>query len=86
MSKPLESHLVAAKSVLRYLCGTSDYGILYTNTFDVTLSSFSDSDWAANLDDRRSITCYAFSIGSRVIEWTTKNQSIVALSSTEAEY
>ena len=40
MSKPLESHWVAAKSVLRYLSGTSNYGILYTNTSDVILTVF----------------------------------------------
>ena len=51
MSKPLESHWVAAKSVLRYLCGTSNYGILYTDSVDVTLAGFLDSDWAGNLDD-----------------------------------
>ena len=86
MYKPLESHWAVAKSVLRYLCGTSNYGILYTDTSDVTLAGFSDSDWAGNLDDRRSIIGYAFSIGSRVIAWSSKKQSIVALSSCEAEY
>ena len=51
MSKPLESHWVAAKSVLRYLSGTSNYGILYTDTSDITLLGFSNSDWVGNLDD-----------------------------------
>ena len=72
--------------MLRYLSGTSNYGILYTDTSDVTLAGFSDSDWAGNLDDRRSITGYAFSIGSGVIAWSSKKQSTVALSSCEAEY
>eukprot|EP00253_Pinus_taeda_P010841 PITA_10841 len=67
MSKLLESHWVAAKSVLRYLCGTVNYGILYTDASDVNLAGFSDSDWVGNLDDRKSITGYAFSIGSGVI-------------------
>eukprot|EP00253_Pinus_taeda_P008596 PITA_08596 len=53
---------------------------------DVTLVGYSDSDWAGNLDDRRSITGYAFSIGSGVISWCSKKQSTVALSSCEAEY
>lgn len=83
MAKPLESHWNAAKRVLRYLCGTVHFGILYT---DVTLAGFSDSDWAGNLDDRRSITGYAFNIGSGVIAWSSKKQSTVALSSCEAEY
>ena len=72
--------------MLRYLCGTSDYGILYTDTSDVTLAGFLDSDCACNLDDRRSIIGYAFNIGSGVITWSRKKQSIVALSSAKAEY
>jgi len=86
MSKSLESHWVAAKSVLRYLCGTVNYGILYIDASDVILAGFLDSDWEGNLDDRRSITGYAFSIGSGVIASSNKKQSSVALSSCEAEY
>ena len=72
--------------MLRYLCGTVHFGILYTDVSNVTLAGFSDSDWAGNLDDRRSITGYAFNIGSAVIAWSSKKQSTVALSSCEAEY
>ena len=86
MSKPLESHWVAAKSVLRYLSGTSNYDILYNDTSNVILAGFLDSNWAGNLDDRRSITGYAFNIGSEVIAWSSKKQSTIALSSCEAEY
>eukprot|EP00253_Pinus_taeda_P007893 PITA_07893 len=50
------------------------------------LESFLDSDCAGNLDDRRSITGYAFNIGSGVTAWSSKKQSTVALSSCEAEY
>eukprot|EP00253_Pinus_taeda_P008987 PITA_08987 len=71
MAKPLESHWNAAKSVLRF--------------FRLRLG-FSDSDWAGNLVDRRSITGYAFNIGFGVIAWSSKKQSTVALSSCEAEY
>ena len=40
MSKPLESHWVTTKSVLRYLHDTNNYGILYTDTYDVILVGF----------------------------------------------
>lgn len=86
MSRPLDSHWNAAKCVLRYLSGTCNYGILYTDSSDVTLAGYSDSDWAGNLDDRRSITGYAFSIGSGVISWCSKKKSTVALSLCEGEY
>eukprot|EP00253_Pinus_taeda_P016145 PITA_16145 len=45
-----------------------------------------DSDWAGNVDDHRSITGYAFSLGSRVITWSSKKQNTVSLSLAEVEY
>eukprot|EP00253_Pinus_taeda_P006339 PITA_06339 len=50
------------------------------------LVGFSNFDWESNLDDQRSITGYAFNIGSGIITWSSKKQSTVALSSCEAEY
>eukprot|EP00253_Pinus_taeda_P021356 PITA_21356 len=47
---------------------------------------YTNSDWAGNLDDRRSITGYAFNIVSGVISWCSKRQHTVALYSVEAEY
>eukprot|EP00253_Pinus_taeda_P026988 PITA_26988 len=47
---------------------------------------YSNSDWDGNLDDRRSITCYDFSIGSGVISLSNKKQSTLSLSSIEEEY
>eukprot|EP00253_Pinus_taeda_P028116 PITA_28116 len=57
-----------------------DYGQTFLS------QSFSDSDWAGNVDDRRSITSYAFSIGSGVITWSSKKQNTISLSSVEVEY
>jgi hypothetical protein len=42
MAKPLESHWNAAKAILRYLKGTLDYGIKYTDASDVELIGYSD--------------------------------------------
>jgi hypothetical protein len=53
MAKPQESHWNAAKAVLRYLKGTLDYGIKYIDASDIELTSYSDFDWASNLDDRK---------------------------------
>ena len=86
MVKPLERHWNATKAILSYLKGTLDYGIKYTDAFDVELTGYSDSDWAGNPDDRRSTTGYAFGIGSGVVSWSSKKQLTVSLSSTEAEY
>eukprot|EP00253_Pinus_taeda_P006942 PITA_06942 len=59
---------------------------VYQNLKLSSVDGFLDSDWAGNLDDRRSIIGYAFNIGSGVIAWSSKKQSTIALSSCEAEY
>jgi hypothetical protein len=73
MVKPLEIHWNAEKVVLRYLKGTLDYGIKYIDASDVELTGYSDSDWAGNLDDRRSTTRYVFGIGSGLFHGAVKN-------------
>ncbi|MCO5556773.1 hypothetical protein L7F22_010325 [Adiantum nelumboides] len=85
-NKPHENHRHAGKRVLRYIAGTLDYGITYTRGGDSTLVGFCDSDWAGDIDGRRSVIGYCFSLGSGVISWISKKQPTVALSSTEAEY
>ncbi|MCO5563526.1 hypothetical protein L7F22_017170 [Adiantum nelumboides] len=81
-----EQLIFAGKRVLRYIAGTLDYGITYTRGGYSTLVGFCDSDWARDIDGRRSMTGYCFSLGSGVISWISKKQPTVALSSTEAEY
>eukprot|EP00253_Pinus_taeda_P024360 PITA_24360 len=86
MSAPKADHWIAAKRVLRYVHGTSDYGLLYTRSSDPILSGYTDSDWAGSVDDRKSTAGYVFSLGSGAVTWTSKKQQAVTLSSTEAEY
>lgn len=86
LTKPHESHWIATKRVLRYLNRTINFGIEYTNACSVELTGHSNSDWARNPYDMKSTTGYIFDIGSRAISWSSKKQSTVSLSSTEAEY
>ena len=47
---------------------------------------YSDSDWAGDLNDRKSTSGYVFTVGGGAISWKSKKQSCVALSTAEAEY
>ena len=86
MSNPTETHLQAAKRILRYLKGTSDYGIMYKRSSSTDLIAYTDSDYAGDSDDRRSTSGYVFLLGSGAISWASKKQPIVTLSTTEAEF
>ena len=81
-----QMHWVVAKHVLRYLCGTIGYGLRYTSSSDLTLVSYSDSNWAGSVDDRKSTSGCCFSLGSAMVSWFSRKQSTVALSTVEAEY
>jgi hypothetical protein len=86
MEKPTELHLAAAKRVIRYLQGSLHYGILYANNSECVLHGWSDSDYAGDLDDRKSTTGYVFMYGNGAVSWSSKKQAIVTLSTTEAEF
>jgi hypothetical protein len=87
-SNPGPEHWSACKRVLRYLSGTRNYGLVYGKTDEDAIIStgYSDADYAANPDDRKSISGYAFMLGGAVYAWSSKKQTTVATSSTEAEY
>jgi transposase InsO family protein len=89
-SNPDSSHFAALKRLFRYLRGTSHYSITYKGMGDKSsqpqLLGYSDSDWANDRDDRRSVTGYAFLLSGGAISWSSKKQHTTAQSSTEAEY
>ena len=86
MAKPMDLHLQVAKRALRYLKGTVNYGIHYKKGEDGKLLAFTDSDYAGDMDDRKSTSGYVFMMGSSAVSWCSKKQPIVTLSTTEAEF
>lgn len=85
MVNPNRDHWSAVKRIFRYLKGTSDVGLIFVVIKSV-VTGYSDSDYAADLDLRRSLTGYVFTLGNAVVSWKATLQSSVALSTTEAEY
>eukprot|EP00253_Pinus_taeda_P025960 PITA_25960 len=63
MQEPRENHWNAAKSVLRYIQGTQDFGLLYTKTKVFVLGGYSDADFARSIDDRASTSGYLMNMG-----------------------
>ena len=86
MSKPYSDHMAAAKRVLRYVKGTTDYGLVYKSDKESRVIGFCDSNYAGDQDDRKSTSGYIFFFGSNPIAWNCSKQKVVALSSCEAEY
>jgi hypothetical protein len=85
MAKPAVSHWQAALTVLRYVAGTANFGIIY-KPGDSTLVGYADADYAGDIDTRRSTTGYVYILNGGVISWSSRLQATVAVSTAEAEY
>ncbi|GJR51804.1 putative ribonuclease H-like domain-containing protein [Tanacetum coccineum] len=83
---PKMSHLHAVKRIFRYLKGQPKLGLWYPRDSPFDLEAFSDSDYAGASLDRKSTTGGCQFLGKRLISWQCKKQTIVANSTTEAEY
>uniref|UniRef100_A0A3Q7ICG0 Reverse transcriptase Ty1/copia-type domain-containing protein n=1 Tax=Solanum lycopersicum TaxID=4081 RepID=A0A3Q7ICG0_SOLLC len=66
--------------------GTSDVGLIYGGDTQCLVTGYSDSDYAGDVDTRRSMTSYVFTLGGSVVSWKATLQPTVTLSTTEAEY
>nr|GEW85693.1 retrovirus-related Pol polyprotein from transposon TNT 1-94 [Tanacetum cinerariifolium] len=83
---PKASHLHAVMRIFRYLKGKPHLGLWYPKDSPVDLVAYSDSDYAGASLDRKSTTKGCQFLGCRLISWQCKKQTVVATSSTEAEY
>ncbi|GJV54912.1 hypothetical protein Tco_1455917 [Tanacetum coccineum] len=83
---PKVSHSHAVKRIFRYLKGQPKLGLWYPRNSPFDLVAYSDSDYAGASLDRKSTTGGCQFLGCRLISWQCKKQTVVATSSTEAEY
>ena len=87
LENPTHEHYIGVKRVLRYLKGTKDYGLFYKKgDLRGELIGYSDSDFARDCNDQNSTLGHIFFFGGMAVSWSSQMQSIVALSSCEAEY
>jgi hypothetical protein len=86
LEHPTEEVVLGIKRVFRYLKGTTDRGLYFRSGGEGRLVAYVDASYAECLLTRKSTTGYVLTIDGDVVDWKSKKQSIVAQSSTEAEY
>ena len=68
MEHPTSDHMVALKIVLRYINGTLDYGLVNENgQVSAQLISYTNTDYAGDIEDRKSIMGYLLFYSSMAI-------------------
>jgi hypothetical protein len=83
---PKEIHVQAVKNIFRYLKGTIDLGLWYRNKNSFYLMTYSYAYWEGCVDERKSTSGGVFLLGESLVAWTSKKQSSISLSTTEADY
>ena len=88
MEAPTELHYQAVRKILHYLKGTLDYSLFYKKKKSERneFVGFSDSDYAGDVDDCKSMFGYVFLLSGAAVLWLSKKQPVVTLSTTEAEF
>ena len=85
-ASPRTSHHQAVKRIMRYLRFTPELGLWYSASSTLTLRGYSDADFAGCRMDRKSTSGTCQFLGSSLVSWSSRKQSSVAQSTTEAEY
>lgn len=87
VSLPYECHWKALKGILQYERGTADYGLRYDHhSCTGVLNVFADASWADDLLTRNSHIGLLTYVGSHLVDWSSKRQSIITHSTAESEY
>jgi hypothetical protein len=71
--------------LLRYLKNTENLSLMFKKSGQ-ELVGYTDADWSASMNDRRSYTGSIFNFANAAVSWELRKQRTVAMSSTEAEY
>jgi hypothetical protein len=83
---PRSSHRMTVQRIFRYFKHTLEFGIRYSTSSSLDLVGFSNADFVGCGIDRKSTSETCYFLGSSLICWSSKKQSSVAQSTTEAKY
>ncbi|GAU20755.1 hypothetical protein TSUD_239490 [Trifolium subterraneum] len=86
LDSPTVAHMLVGLHVLKYLKTNPGQGLFFRSSSPLLLKGYYDSDWGACPDTRRSTTGFCFFLGTSIISWKSKKQSVISRSSSEAEY
>ncbi|XP_021972077.1 uncharacterized mitochondrial protein AtMg00810-like [Helianthus annuus] len=86
MHAPKTDHWNALKRIIRYIQGTTSFGLTLGPSTSPQLIAYTDADWAGCPDTRRSTSGYCVYYGDNLISWSSKRQATISRSSAEAEY
>eukprot|EP00253_Pinus_taeda_P002772 PITA_02772 len=84
--EPTKLYWKVEKHVLRYLKGTTQFGLWHKWKEGVKLQGFTDADYVGSPSDRKSTSGGIFSIGSATVSWYNKKQRSIALILAKEEY
>lgn len=85
-SNPGPTYCNLVIQIFKYLFGTFELGITFTDDSEDDLVDYTDSDYIGLIDYQKSIDSYIFILSGGLLSHQSKLQSTVALSSTKAEY
>ena len=87
MENSYQEHYNGVKRVLRYVKVTEDYRLIYKKgELKGELIGYNDNDFRGDCNDRKSTSGHIFFFSGMGVSWSSQKQSVVALSSCEAEY
>ncbi|CAM8929163.1 unnamed protein product [Rhodiola kirilowii] len=84
-SNPSKDHWQAVHRVIRYLKGTMNLGLVYSE-FPSVIEGYSDASWISNEEDHSSTSGWVFLLGGGAISWTSKKQTCISSSIMESEF